>query len=343
MKYFSNKIINRQNLIDNFLYLKQKSQKDICAVVKANAYGHNAQLVVNILSPFCNFFAVQNLYEAINIRTINKTAIILVLGYCIDYELASKNNISVMIESVSQLNELIKMDIPINIHIKINTGMNRFGLKDKNELKYMQKLIKISKKIKFEGIFTHFYKTDNENITNKQINIFKDYIDIIEKDFSPIIHIGGSKMVNYNVDFANYVRCGISLYGYGEKSLKPVMKIESKVIKIFEIEKGENVGYQNGFIADKKMKIALIPLGYADGIPRNLSNNFKVKICGENVKSIGYICMDLFMVDVSNNNLQIGDKVCVFDNANEWAKKVNITNYEILTNLNNSRTNLLID
>ena len=86
MKYFSNKIIQKQNLIDNYLYLKQKSNKQICAVVKANAYGHNAKVVVKILGSYCDFFAVQNLHEAIDIRKVNKSSIILVLGYCIDYK-----------------------------------------------------------------------------------------------------------------------------------------------------------------------------------------------------------------------------------------------------------------
>ena len=316
MKYFSNKIIFKQNLIDNYLYLKQKSNKNICAVVKANAYGHNAKTVVKILGKYCNFFAVQNLYEAIDLRKINKSSIILILGHCINYELASEYNISVMVESEKQLKEILQKNIAINIHIKINTGMNRFGLKD---------------------------KTDDKNITNKQIEIFKGYVDLIDKKFSPIVHIGGSNMTNYNVQFASFVRCGISLYGYGDDNLKPVMKIESKIIKILDIKTGENVGYQNGFIANKNMKIALIPLGYADGIPRSLSNNFQVEIYNKKISSIGYVCMDLFMIDVSNVLANVGDFVTVFYNANYWSKITKVTNYEILTGLNNSRTNLLID
>ena len=343
MKYFSNKIILKQNLIDNYLYLKQKSNKNICAVVKANAYSHNAKAVVKILGKYCNFFAVQNLYEAIDLRKINKSSIILILGHCINYELASEYNISVMVESKKQLKEILQKNIAINIHIKINTGMNRFRLKDKNELKNIQKLLKASKKVKFEGIFTHFYKTDDKNITNEQIEIFKGYVDLIDKKFSPIVHIGGSNMTNYNVQFASFVRCGISLYGYGDDNLKPVMKIESKIIKILDIKTGENVGYQNGFIANKNMKIALIPLGYDDGIPRSLSNNFQVEIYNKKISSIGYVCMDLFMIDVSNVLVNVGDFVTVFYNANYWSKITKVTNYEILTGLNNSRTNLLID
>ena len=344
MKYFSNKIINAKQLVQNYKMLKQMSNKKICAVVKANAYGHNAKVVVKILGGICDFFAVQNLYEALEIRKVNSKAKILVLGYTVNYNLASKNNISVMVDSIKTLKFLQEKNIKIKVHIKINTGMNRLGIKNEKSLKIMQKIIKNSKNIEFEGIFTHFYDTNNKIITNNQIKIFEKFVKQIDKNFSPIVHIGGSGMTRYNISFANYIRCGISLYGYNENFVKPIMKIESKIVKITKIKAGENVGYSCGYTAQKNMKIGLVPLGYADGVMRNLSNNLQVEILGKTAKQIGNICMDMFMVDLTNfDNVKVGDTVSVFCDANTWAKKVKISNYEVLTGLNNARTNLLIE
>ncbi len=343
MKYYSNKVIDIKQLQKNFLALNKFSNKKICAVVKANAYGHDAKIVTKYLSDICDFFAVQNLYEALEIRRVNNTAKILVLGYTIDYNLASKHNISIMVDDINILEKIIEKNIKLNVHIKVNTGMNRFGIKDENMLKIMQKLIKNAKNITFEGIFSHFYATNNKDITKKQIEKFEHFVKKIDKNFTPIVHVGGSGMVHYNIDFVNYIRCGISLYGYNEKFVKPSMRIESKIIKITIVKAGENVGYGCGFVATKNTTVALVPLGYADGILRNLSNKMHIKIGDNLAKCIGNICMDMLFVDITNINAKVGDKVTVFWDANIWTKTLDVTSYEILTGLNNARANILIE
>ena len=342
MKYYSNKVIYSKVLKQNFFNLQTISGKKICAVIKANAYGHGAIKVANILKNNCDFFAVHNLFEAIEIRKINKTATILVLGYCIDYNLAIKNNISVTIDSLCELKKINKLNNKIKIHLKINTGMNRLGVKDLKEFEDILKYLKNNKLIIFEGIYTHFFNTKNKQITNKQINYFKLFLNKLNY-FSPIIHVGGSGMVNYvNLDFAHYIRCGLSLFGYGQKFVRPCMKIKSQIIKITKIKKGEFVGYDCFYKAQKDIKIALIPLGYADGILRQFQDNMYVKINNQKAKVVGKICMDMFMVDITKISCKLGDKVVVFDNANFWAKKSGLSEYEVLTNLNNARTNVII-
>ena len=130
------------------------------------------------------------------------------------------------------------------------------------------------------------------------------------------------------------VRVGYYLYGYGMRGLKPVMKIQGKVIKIIDCKKGEYVGYGNKskLISDKK--IAMVPIGYADGVMRRLSNNYNVKINNMPCKIVGNICMDMCMVDISNVTCNVGDNVILMDNALQIAKLVDTSPYEVLTSFN---------
>ena len=343
MKYFSIKIIDKNQLLNNFQNLKQFSNKKICAVVKANAYGHNAISVCKILSECCDFFAVQNINEALDIRKVNKKAKILVLGYCIDYKKAIKNNIDVTVDCVEELNKIIKLKSKINIHLKINTGMNRLGIKSIDLLKDIIFLIKNNKNVNFEGVYTHFFNSSDKKITEKQIKIFKKYLKEINKEYTPLVHIGGSGMINYkNLDFVDYIRCGLALYGYGCDITKPVMKIKSKLIKITKVRKGEYVGYDGFYRCEKDIVIGLIPIGYADGIIRQFQQNMNVFFNGQNIKVVGKICMDMLMIDITNIKININDYVEVFNDAKYWAKNSRLSEYEILTGLNNARTDLLI-
>lgn len=342
MKYLSSKIISKKILLQNYKVLKAISGKNICAVLKANAYGHNSKNVCKILSEVCDFFAVENLYEALEIRKVNKTANILVLGYCNDYKLASKNNIFVMIDSVKELQKIKKINISLGVHIKINSGMNRLGVKTKNEFSKMIKLIKNSKKIELKGVFTHIFDSKNKKTTQKQIFIFKRFINLVPANLSPTIHIGGSNLVNYNIDFVDYIRCGISLYGYMQKNTFPCMKIKSKVVKISKVKKGEYVGYDCYFKTTKDIKVAVVPIGYADGIIRQFQKDMNVYFKGKKLKVIGKICMDMLMIDVSKVDIKLGDWVTVFNNAKYWSKKSGLSEYEILTGLNKARTNIIV-
>ena len=342
MKYFSTKYIDAKNLIYNYKLLCQKSGHNVIAVVKANAYGHGAENIVNILSPYCNFFATENLQEAVDLRKINKKIKLIVLGYCIDFQKAKDENICVTCDSLSQLKEIAKINGKIKIHLKINTGMNRLGIKTKHQFIKILKFIKKNPKIILDGIFTHCFESSNKEITNIQIEIFKKYLKLLKKfNFKNyIVHIGGSGLIDYNLDFVDFVRCGIALYGYLENGVKKVQKIKSQVIKITGVKKGEFVGYGETKIRSNK-KIAVIPLGYADGLPRNFENLY-VLFGKQKLNVIGKICMDMFMVDVTHTKVSVGDMVTVFYDAGLWAKGTFDTEYDVLTRLNNARTNIVL-
>lgn len=328
---YSKFIFNSEKLLEN---LKALPTKNVCAVVKANAYGAGVEKVCKTLNSKVRFFAVATLSEALKIRSFDKATPILILGMCENFALAAKHDISVTVENMGQLEYLIKSNFDqIKIHLKINTGMNRYGIKNKKILKKIIKLLKNNKKIIFEGIFTHFYFLKNEFKTKQQLAVFKEYLLIVQKSFSPIVHIGGGGVCE-KLEFDDYknfmVRVGLNLY-------KNVVSVESKVVKVFVLKRGQNLGYDGGFVANKKVVVAVVPLGYADGINRKLGNNAYVSVNGCLCKIIGNVCMDVFFIDVSDVNCVVGDVVKVFEDAGYWANICDTVPYEILTSLNYSR------
>lgn len=329
---YSKVIFNSKQILKN---LQSLPTKNLCAVVKANAYGVGLKKVCETLKENVKFFAVATLEEALKIRAFDKTTPVLILGFCENYEIASANDISITIENLQQFEMLLTPNInSIKIHIKINTGMNRYGFKNKKNIKKILKLLKNNKKIIFEGIFTHFCFLENEVVSKNQLKKFIGFVDIVKKSFAPIVHIGGGAVTDVFQfdDYKNFmVRVGLKLY-------KNAIVIESKVLKVFTIKKGESLGYEDGFIAKKKTKVALVPLGYADGINRKLANAGYVKIKGNLCKIIGNVCMDVFFVDITaETNVKPGDDVLVFNDAEDWAKICGTNAYEIYTSLNFSR------
>ena len=337
--FYTKKIISKNNLMHNFDYVQKTSGKKICCVIKANAYGNGVENVVKILNKKTYFFAVQNLQEALIVRKFtNKT--ILILGYCYDIKIAIENNISIMVDSVEVLNNIAKInsDKKAKIHIKINTGMNRLGITKIKQFKQILKIIKSNKNIIFEGIYTHCFSSKNKKITDKQIYRFFKYVEKIPSCYNVIKHIGGSNLIYYNLPTQiDCVRVGIMLYGYGDEKLKPVMQITSKIIKTFEIKKGDYVGYDEKFRATQKTKVAVIAFGYADGFYKQLCYKKTFFICGKNCRVLGPVCMDMFMLDITDTNAKKFDDVLIFDNAQTWAKMLDKTEYEILTNFNQTR------
>ncbi|MDD4815692.1 MAG: alanine racemase [Clostridia bacterium] len=345
MLYYSDFIIYKKKLLKNFESLKSKN---ICAMVKANAYGCGLETICKTLFGKAKFFGVANLQEALQIREFDKYTPILIVGILSDFLTAIDNNISVTIDNINQIENIIKLYKDnyiikkIKIHIKINSGMNRLGINNKKELKNIFKLIKNNKFFIFEGIFSHFSTADCDIVFfNKQLKLFKEFVDLIPPIFDPIKHIGGSAVLqNINIEkYTDYMfRIGIDLY------TKPnlVVRIKSQIIKILQLEKGDRVGYSNGYICKKSTKIAVVPLGYADGINRKLCKNSTVKIKNKKCTIVGNVCMDMFFFDITNLNAKVFDEVLVFDNAFRWAKNCETIPYEILTNINYLRMNYII-
>lgn len=290
-------------------------------VIKTDGYGHGAVPIAKELEPLAYMFgfAVATIEEAMILRECGIRKPILILGYTFPYcyeEIISQDIRPVvfrydMLEQLSQV--ACRMKQKVKVHIKVDTGMSRIGIQaDAEGMDFVKKAWK-TPGIEIEGILTHFSKADesDKTTTHVQKKTFEDFIDRIEAETGyriPICHCSNSagivEMKEANMDA---VRAGITLYGLWPSSevardlveIQPAMELKSRIIYIKEIEPGTPVSYGGTYIAKEKMKVATIPVGYGDGYPRRLSNKGSVLIHGKRVPIIGRVCMDQFMVDVT--------------------------------------------
>ena len=336
---FSKIFLNKENLLSNLTFLKNNTDGKICAMVKANAYGHGARQIVGILEQEIDFFGVSNQSEAEEIRDITNKDII-VFGACEDYEKAIKDDVSFAVFSYLQVKKIVclskKAKCLPKMHLCLNTGMNRYGIKTFDELKRIIAFLQ-KQNIELAGIYTHFSSLCcDKDYTDKQNKKFKDFLKLLPKNWTTIKHVGGGQTIFKNIH-ADMNRVGIELYGYGNENVKPILSIESQIVDKQNIKKGEHIGYLCGFTAQKDMTIATIPLGYGDGFCRKLSNKIEVIVNGKKTLGCGNICMDAMMVDVSGITCKIGDKVKMFDDAKKFAYIAGTSEYEILTNFSKFR------
>lgn len=341
---FSKIFLNKTNLVKNVKQIKEKAKAPICVMVKANAYGHGIKEMVTILEQEIDYFGVSNQKEGKEVRDITDKTVI-IFGACDDYLEVMKNDISFALFSYEDAKKIVKLakvnSLVPRMHLCINSGMNRYGVKSLQEF---VKIIKFLDKynLELEGVYTHFSSlTTDKTYTEKQKKTFYDYLTYLPEEWKTIVHVGGGHTIFSDVN-ADLYRVGLAVYGYGYDFVKPILHVESEIVDIQKVEKGEHVGYLCGFTAEKNMKVATIPLGYGDGFPRKLSNKFSVEINGKTALSCGNICMDAFMVDVSNIKCKKGDKVVIFDDARTLAEVLDTTPYEVLTNLTKFRGEKLI-
>lgn len=335
------KIINKNYLLHNLLKCK-KMYPNICAMVKANAYGHGMIDIVKVLKDKVSLFGVANSFEGITLRKMFADLDILVVGKAKNFSKLIKNDIAITIDSLDEAKQISsicqKLNQKAKIHVAVNTGMNRIGVKALEEFKDILQIIKQDNNMILSGVFTHVFDADlKNNHFYEQMKIFHQFVKHIY-DKHVLIHIGGSYALKHKIpSFVNMVRIGYFLYGYGMRGLKPVMQIESRIIKLIDGKEGEYVGYGNKTKLKQNTKIAVVPMGYADGLNRRLSNAYNVRINSKKCPIIGNICMDMFMIDVTNTNCKMLDNINVMDNAVNMAKIVDTSPYEILTSFNQLR------
>lgn len=330
---------------------------ELMAVVKADAYGHGViPIVKHLKSIGINYFAVGFLEEALQIRNSGNKDPILVLGYtpADGIELAFRNDITLTIfslETIDYINEIgEKLQKKLKVHLKVDTGMGRVGIFPKDSASFLQELYKV-KWIEIEGIYTHFATADeaDKDFTLKQYELFKDCINELKKEVeNPYIHASNSAaLIDLPNLEQNIARLGISLYGLLPSNdvnltyndLKPVMSIKTKIIYLKKIQPGQTVSYGATFTAERETMVATLPIGYADGLPRKLSNIGFVLVDGKRAPIIGRVCMDQTMIDVTDiDNVDIGSEVIIFGNQkesflsiDEHAEIVGTINYELVT------------
>ena len=322
-------------------------QGHIAPVLKSNAYGHGlievAQILENYRSKHPNlteeipFFCIDSYFEAISLKSKGIETPLLIIGFTRPEDIISSKlkNISFVITSLEQLQSISSCHHPINIHLKIDTGMNRQGLKQ-DQINQAIKIIKENRNLKLEGLISHFADADNtdQNFTDRQISIWNKVVENLQKYFSiKYIHISNTSGHKYSQTInANLSRLGIGLYGFDKnmESVKPVLSMKTIITSVKNIDKGESVGYNGTFTASRDMKIATIPVGYYEALDRSLSNKGFVKIGDHFCPIIGRISMNISTIDVSEiMDVKIGDDVIVI--SNNLADKNSITNISKLT------------
>lgn len=313
--------INIKNLKYNALLLKRLMPPDceMMAVVKANAYGHGAVKVSKCMNEIgVKAFAVATIDEGIELRKRGIQGDILILGFTDIYRANDLKHYR-LIQTIIDYNYAVLLSscrYSIQVHIKVDTGMHRLGI-CVDEINKITEVFQLEG-LKVSGIFTHLCVSDNleeeaVKYTRGQIDRFYQMLKQLEDRgiVIPKVHIQSSYgLLNYPELHCDYARIGIALYGslssQGDKTrfltqLRPVLALKARVIMIREVAAGESVGYGRDFIIRKESRIAVLPVGYADGLPRNLSyGSGSVLLHGHRAPIIGRICMDQLLIDVTD-------------------------------------------
>lgn len=349
--------INLENIKYNVDNVKTSLSKDtkLCCVVKADAYGHGAVEVSKYLDNNENvdFFSVARLEEGLALINAGIKTPILCMGYVDSCKIkyAIKHDIRITVYSLKsalEINELAKANNKkAYIHLKIDTGMSRIGfLVNEESIEDIKRIFNLENLI-IEGIYTHFAKSDekNKNFTYEQLNKFNMVIDELNKSSLniPIKHVSNSAAILdlRECDF-NMVRLGISLYGSypsddvnRDVNLKSCLELKTKISNIKTIKEGTTVSYAGTYIAAKDVKIATIPVGYADGFPRTQKNP-QVYINGNILNIVGRICMDQCMVEIPDDlDVNIEDEVILIGDIDglrigNVSSKIGTIDHEIL-------------
>lgn len=336
-------LISLSKLEHNFKYLRSHldDKTRMLFVVKADAYGHKAALMVPLANKHADYYGVATVKEAIELRQAMAKLPVLVFEPFITYNasLYHKHQLTAVIGSFAEIESL-----PDNIsfHLEFDTGMGRLGFYPEDWEAVKHKLEE--KGIKPTGFMTHFANADEPNSakTHKQLHMFKE-LAVEFRTFAPdaILHASNSGgVLNYPDATFDMVRPGISVYGYhpaGVASfLKPVLSLISYFISVKPIKKGMTVSYLSKWKAERDGFIGVIPVGYADGVPRVLSGHIRVHASGKILNQVGVITMDYMMV-FSEEPLPVGGEVELLGPnsmlANDWAERAFTIPYEILSSI----------
>ena len=333
----------------------------MAAVIKSNAYGHGIISVAQFLNKekLVEYLAVANDQEALMLRVYKIKLPLLVLSYWDEENLPAliKNNIELGIYSAKQIEAIAnyvktrhRPISPLKIHLKIDTGMHRLGF-EPAEVENIVEKIKVMPYLKIQGIFSHFAAADNNsNFTKKQLLQFQDIVAKIKRQIDiPLVHIANSAGAFFPNKIGNMLRLGIAMYGLSPAEtlahklpLKSALSWKTRIIQIKQVAKSERISYGLTYQFKKPAKIAILPVGYADGYDRKLSNCGEVIIRGKRCPVRGRVCMNLTAVEVTHvPKAQEGDEAILIGKqgqeeitTDELARKIGTINYEVVTRIN---------
>ncbi len=358
--------ISLDAIAHNFHEIEKKvdGRAKICCVIKADGYGHGAVELAHIYERLgADFFAVSNIDEGIEIRTSGVKLPIVILGYTPvrDAQRLAQYNISQAVFSLDYAKALsaqcAEYGCVCKIHIKCDTGMSRIGFmcqqfpRDEYSIKEIYEACSLTN-LQLEGLFTHFCVSDEteegREFTTKQFNNFYHVKTELERLGLkiPVVHCSNSGAIeDYDNTYCDMVRAGIILYGLapspklcGKLDLQPAMTLKTTIAYVKNLKAGADISYGRTFTAEKDMKIATVPIGYADGFVRQNAKEGYMLVNGRRAKIVGRICMDQTMLDVTDiADVKIGDEVIVFGTgghgeptADTIAENTETINYEVV-------------
>lgn len=353
----SKAIINTKNIRHNLRIIREKSDTKIIGIVKANGYGTGINEISKVLrDEGVEMLGVPYVHEAQGLREEGDSGDILLTGTLFESEVNEVINLDLQVCTVN-INVLKSLDQSAKsqnkkalLHIFVDTGMNREGVKLINLDDFISKL-KTFENLKVVGCLTHLISSDDKDKTQteKQIAQFTTALEKIEQAFGKLeyIHTHNSAAIFNDIKSpGNYSRPGIAIYGFlptrelqENSNLRPSLKLVSEVTLVKQVKKGETVGYSNKYIAEKDITIALIPFGYGHGFPWALSNCGSFNIKNNPCKIVGSVCMDFTMVDITGLDISVGDEVIIMgdgingDSIYDISEKANTIPYEIITHL----------
>lgn len=361
--------IDKGALIHNIGQFKKliKPRVKLMAVVKANAYGHGLVKTSKIVvKAGAKWLGVDSIDEALDLRKANVKTPILVLGYVPEFRLgeAVSNNIKLVCynpETIEKLGILaLTLKKVAHVHLKIETGTNRQGIEPKEIFKFIE-LIRQYPFVRLEGILTHFANAEvpSSPFTKKQAKTFKQAIKIFQnyKIHIPVKHTAcTAAVIAFKDSLFDMVRVGIGLYGLWPSraienfidkkhikfQLKPALSWKTKVAQVKFVKKDSPIGYGCTEKVAHDSKIAVLPVGYADGYDRKLSNIGNALIKGKRAKILGRVCMNMVMVDVTNiDDVELEDEVVLLGkqgaeeiSAQDLAQELETINYEVVSRIN---------
>ena len=346
--------INLENLAYNMRNIRKNtpSSMKLLAVVKADAYGHGAvMLAPTLLASGADMLGVASIDEGLDLRQAKIGCEILVLGAVPVWavESAAKEDISISVfipEHLQACRQVFeRTGIKPKVHVKLDTGMNIIGVSAYSAVEFINE-VRNADYLNFQGVFTHLANAESREKTKVQIDRWNNVISQINTDGLLLHILNTAGAMCYDVPNSNMCRAGIALYGLypdlpqdgniRKPDLKPLLSLKARIVNIHEAKDGEGVSYGHTFIAHGTRKIATVPLGYADGVPRGLSNKISGILNGKKVPQVGNITMDQMMFDITGIEATLGDVITLLDEDNsidEWAKILGTINYELTCRL----------
>ena len=323
--------VSRSALLHNAQFFHQTTGKEVIPVLKGNAYGHGiAQVATALRGQHFPYIAVDGYFEALKVREVNRQPI-LVMGMIKPHNFPKLRlqGLTFVVQDEATIRALAQTKKRIKIHLELNTGMNRYGIRP-DEVPHYLDLLGSTPQLQLEGVMTHLADSDGtkKETIEQAVTAYDAAVDtILARGFTPrYFHVAQSAgSVRAQSRHANAIRVGLGLYGINPfpkghpshaqcNDLRPALKLVSTISKIQVLQPGDKVSYNYTFTAKKPMRIGILPLGYHEGVQRALSNAGVVKAGDAFAPIVGRVCMNHTMVDTSGLDLAAGTEVTVYSN-----------------------------